>query len=1067
MYVTEQEPDELTTAVRAWEQSRTGRNRAGRLSAAHELAKDLVRNTWLLPVAGRAVREDTDLLGRLREGPFAEAVQAKLAGSGAPYPFYARRLQAVLDAAEAARHLRHGRQAEARAHLDAALAAWGPGQVAHAQVMDLVESLCAEPGGPEPAAQMSVPIRGRDPGNPVTLVAAAVELTGGRESGAWPCPRETAFTEIDPETAAEAAAITVAPGGGREAGLRWWIVAASGQALHHVPRTPLAAPLAVLAESLALGTRLDPSITVVARLGGESRLLPADEPEELVRFAERNGKRVVLGMENVPGERARLPRVGTRMQRELAAPDVAAALRLARKRPSRRLGWTTVGTAVALLAVAGGYALHRSGDSAAEAERQESARTARVLAGQVRAAADPEGSLLRALAAQRIAPGSTGARSALLNAVYGDLRLRGLLRSPLGPLRTPAMSADGRTAAAGGGKADITVWALGAAPSPSPRIIRTGGAVTALAMAPDGRTLAYAGPSSVVRTVALTPAGRDGALPLPAKDTAVRALAFSPSGSELAAATSAGALLWSGTARNREAGSSSPTRLADGSAAAGIAFAPKGRSLAVVGTGGDVSFWRVDGARAERTATSDLGAPGSSVTYDAEGKSLLALTTGGVLHALDPRTGKRLYGPVTFAAGSRLLSATADGPWVAFGDGLAALDTRELRKGNMIWNRIDGEGARVGNTAAMGGEGPTTVLPAGDDVLALRGKADHRMFERYYVAGVTRAAVLPGSGKMLFQLQRFGRYSVLAVFDTRSGRLTAQDSFLSKADAFPSGVLSARTRSAALVAKDGRVLMWRYDGQRDLKRIAELPPPPGDALRPKVAMDEDRGRLFVAWRDRLITYAYDGTAPPQEISRSPLREPFACMALDARRARIIGCTASGVKMWPMDGRGRAGEPISLGSRAAVQAVVTANGAVVGVGPSGDAFAYGVRGSVATERALPGESQYIHTLTAVGNVVVVSARTGYLSVIDVDSGERLLRVRYPEIASPPFATWQDAGGLHLALGFQAFQLDVIIDPARLAAHACRMGGWNGPSPSVGDVVSDAPARLRGRPLCPAG
>lgn len=1065
----EQEPDRLTEAIRKCLVTQGPKSSRGALKPASEVATQLIGVSWVLLTAERAVRVDADLLARLREGPFAEEVRAKLDGAGSPYPFLVRRLHGVLYAAEAARHHRHGRDAEAQGCRERALTEWtdadpAVGSVAPAQVADLIASLLAGLDGPVPrSALMSVPVRVRDGYEAVTLVAEAVG--GGEEQvpGAWPCPREMAFTEIDPETCAEMARTTVASPGGARAGLRWRLVAASGRGLPAVPRTPLAAPLAVLAESLAAGTPIDPSSMVVAGLGGDGRLLPVGDTAELVRFAEENGKRVVLGMEHVPEAGPspwRVPRLRVRTPVETPAPDVAAALRLVRRRPNRRLRWATVGVVGALLAVPGGYALDKRGDSVRDAQRQESARLARTLAGQVRerAAAEPERALREALAAQRISPGGTGARSALLNAVYADVRLQGLLQGAPRPLRSLVMAADGRTVAAAGDAPEIVVWSLAPGAARTPRKIPTRGAVTALALAPDGRTLAYAGRSAGARTVALAPSGRSGALPLPEKETGVSALTFSRDGRDVAAATSGGGLLWHGAAERP------PMRVADGTGVAGVAFDPKARSLALIGTAGETSFWRVDGKKAERSGAVDLKAPGSGIAYGLDGKTAFAVTVNGFITPLNPRTGKRLGKPFFVGAGGRPVAVTSAGLWIASLNGLKAFATDSLLDGSpSIGNAIIGEGGRTRSMAAVSADGATTITPGDEGVLAVHDAADHRMFNQW-VSGVSGVAVLP-DGTMLLLTGLQAKRAWLTVYDPRTRRVHGQDSYPSKFSLAP-GVLSARLRSAAMVTADGRVRVWRYDGADELEQLAELTGPSG-SQRPVVALDEDHGRLFVAWSDRLTGYAYDGTAPPRRISERRLERPITCMAVDPRRGRVVGCTGAGMSMWPLDADGRAGPPVRLGSHAAVRTVVTANGTVVGVGPEGDTFAYKVSGTDVTERTLPGESQYVFTLTAVGNDVVISARTGYLGVIDADTGERLLRTEFPDLSNPPFTTWQDPGGLHFALGLSALRLDMLIDPAALAAHACRLGGWSGPRPTVGDAVPRAPERLRDRPLCPAG
>jgi hypothetical protein len=234
-----------------------------------------------------------------------------------------------------------------------------------------------------------------------------------------------------------------------------------------------------------------------------------------------------------------------------------------------------------------------------------------------------------------------------------------------------------------------------------------------------------------------------------------------------------------------------------------------------------------------------------------------------------------------------------------------------------------------------------------------------------------------------------------------------------------------------------------------------------------VAFDDRHRRLFVVWGTELVTYSYDGGGPPSEVARTKLPRALGCMTVDSPRARVIGCTRLGLEMWSLHADGRPGEPVSLGSRRTLQAMVSGGGTVIGFGRGGEAFAYEIGATGATQRSLPGHERYLTTMTILGGDLITASRTGHVNIVDIGSGELLLRTRFPGVGDFPTAAWRDATGLHLSMGLGAQRADLLTDPAALAAHGCRMAGWKGPRPSVADVLPEAPQRLRDKPLCPDG
>ncbi|MGI5451178.1 hypothetical protein ACQEVM_36490 [Streptomyces sp. CA-243310] len=352
-----------------------------------------------------------------------------------------------------------------------------------------------------------------------------------------------------------------------------------------------------------------------------------------------------------------------------------------------------------------------------DAERQQAVALSRLVAARAERLRGSDLALAAqlSLVAYRTAP-TAEARSALMDAsalpaVTRILAFRGVVQAV-------ALSPDGHTLAAGGLDRQVALWDV--RDPRSPRELGTapqefGDTVYALAFSPDGRRLAAGAGDGSVRVWDTSATGPARVLTGPR--SAVYGLAFAPDGHTLAAAAADGGVyLWpepasaattAGGAPGAAGGAdTAPVRLAGFTGAVhAVAFRPGGATLAAGGADGSVRLW-------------DTSAPGAPTPYTA----VLAGAAGPV------------FGLAFTPDGARLAAASQDRStrvWAVPGARGSPTDPEVLGGAPAV---PDGPASYV-NAVAYSPDGQWTAT----------GSADNQV--RLYPAGSrTPAAVFPHPG---------------------------------------------------------------------------------------------------------------------------------------------------------------------------------------------------------------------------------------------------------------------------------------------------------------------------------
>ena len=398
-------------------------------------------------------------------------------------------------------------------------------------------------------------------------------------------------------------------------------------------------------------------------------------------------------------------------------------------------------TVVVVAALAGaGVAVK---DARTSAARQGTANTAQRLAAQSTAldATDPVTAALLAGAAWRLDP-TAQARYSLLQSAAQPVR--GILTAQSGVVTALAYSPDRGTLAAGYSGGTIRLWDLashrtirvttfGAAPlalafAGGGKLLEAAGAgavgtwnlaaqagITArplssparghaLAISPDGATVATGGADGTVR-LWNTATGQEVGAPMSSDASPVDAVAFSPDGALVASASADGNVqLWS-TAGQQVAGSA---LIPNGPDVDALAFSPDGKLLATGGQDGTARLWNV-GSGGQAGAVMVTGNPVSALTFGAGGTMLAMAESDGATE---------LWGVVTQAqTGAPLaVAGSAGASALAFSPGTDALATGNGNGNIQLWNAAAFHQPSL--PLAVGTVSPAATFSAGGGLLA-------------------------------------------------------------------------------------------------------------------------------------------------------------------------------------------------------------------------------------------------------------------------------------------------------------------------------------------------------------
>jgi cellulose biosynthesis protein BcsQ len=290
------------------------------------------------------------------------------------------------------------------------------------------------------------------------------------------------------------------------------------------------------------------------------------------------------------------------------SPDAQDPLLADSRRDRRRRARITaiLSMLLVLAVVAAGVAIFQQ----RMAEERQQLATARLLLSQAEATVANDPRLALRLGEAAVSIHLDQETQAGLAQLLSSVRFTGLLEGHTGAVTGVAFAPDGHTLATAGADGTALLWDVTNPSQPRRSGSLTGhtGAVNGVAFAPDGHTLATAGAdgTALLWDVTNPSQPRRSGDPLTGYTGAVNGVAFAPDGRTLATAGADGAvLLWDVTDPSRPRPLGKPlTGHTD--AVTAVAFAPDGQTLATASTDSTALLWELGGANANANVADPL-----------------------------------------------------------------------------------------------------------------------------------------------------------------------------------------------------------------------------------------------------------------------------------------------------------------------------------------------------------------------------------------------------------------------------------------------------------------------------
>ncbi|MGA5566630.1 eIF2A-related protein [Streptomyces platensis] len=390
-----------------------------------------------------------------------------------------------------------------------------------------------------------------------------------------------------------------------------------------------------------------------------------------------------------------------------------------------------------------------------------------------------------------------------------ERRTTAVLRGHTKPVDSLAFTSDGRTLASGSVDRTVRIWDVGARRTSA---TLTGTRTTALAISPDGRTVATGGAGQV--RIWDVKARRNTAT-ISAHIRWTSPLAFSPDGRTLVTPDGedkGGARLWD-TRSHRTTATLGGRR----DAVRSVALSSDGRVIAVVGH--SLRLWTAKNPRPLRTLTTSAERT-YSVVFSPVGRRLASVETDGTVRLWDAATG---HATATFKGHTKYFDGAAFSP---DGKTLATLsDDRTVRLWNVETHRETG--ALKGKT---GGLSAIAYSPDGRTLAATYNGSDYGTSSTVRLWDVARqhpVAAFSGRAPALFTaafspdgktLATAGAGFVVRLWDVTSRRPTG--ALEGHSNNIPSIAFSPDGRKLASASYDNTVRLWDVTAQRTTAVLA-------------------------------------------------------------------------------------------------------------------------------------------------------------------------------------------------------------------------------------------------------